>query len=230
MRPFGHTEAREERDDHIMAIPSPLQEAWERYPPVTEYTLHQELLEKATSLLRPLRPTLEQLHRHVFATPHHDDARAGAHLGLFITAGYQLLQQKTIVFPLAMPHLHCLGWRLRNKHLVIDGVVGRDCGRGSMGDLTINGRAHARAGEAMIGRFTNNGETEMDTTFSMIGVYTGQPIAHPELLLGSYNGAWNIAKERHRPFLRDIRYPHNTPYWMFYEKIHTRYSMWKVER
>jgi hypothetical protein len=212
MRPIGHETAREERDNHIASVDERLAEAWahclDRVDNFTIDDSYDETFTAATQLLAPLRPSLMDLHRFLVLTPHHTSPRNDL-LGIFITAGYQLLPQETIVYDLETPHLHNLGRNLYGKHLVIDGSVGASVGELMIGTLTINGMAGSWAGALMVGTLDVCGNA---------GYHVG------EGMYGCNQGVWNVSPSGRALFQRAIMNPRKLSYDDLYQSLYRRYG------
>jgi hypothetical protein len=226
MRPFGHTQAREERAS--LPLDDRLQEVWERYivkndelsskkDAVFSDDLDFALFEYARGIIAPLQPTRSALHHHIIMTLplfRSEECYGGgwlypADLGIFVSAGYQCLPEKEIIYDLETPRLDNIGAFLQGKHLIIDGSAGISVGNHSVGRLTNNGTLRNRAGADMIGHFTNHGIVGYSPAAGMIGCYTNtrRDCPRPELYLGRTNRIWNIPKESRKEFLHDIKNP-----------------------
>jgi hypothetical protein len=224
MRPFGHTDVLETRED-IIPLESRLQKAWKRYRrKVVNKDLLEIYFESALEILSSIRPSLDELHLHLDMTSFDprafdfDGLRLARQLGCFLTAGYQLLPQQEIVHD-RKTYLPYLGAFLEGKHLIIDGAVGASPGYEMIGDLTVNGTVGAYSGERMIGTFTFKGSFGFmftkDGTLGgtpgkeMIGIYR----THSDhVFLGEHGqeiNAWPryTAPVSHEEFLHDIKHP-----------------------
>jgi hypothetical protein len=188
MRPFGHEESRAERK--LDAADTRLQEAWEHY---AQHTLLYDinlLSASAHALLSPLRPSLDALDYLVLRNP---VEAYDPKLGIFLTAGYQLLPEREIRYVLVTPSLSFLGTKLIGKHLIIDGHVGQMAGAWMIGSLTVNGRAGIDCGYDMIGVLTRGGGAVMPD--------------FPPHVIGNAFGRWNIRPSKQAGFLNAITNP-----------------------
>jgi hypothetical protein len=162
MRPFGLEELAKER---ALLNPPPydvLIEEWTRFLELTKngydgsYTdVYGPYFEAGIEVLHNRKPTLLELHAHLLFQYVRDEQTGD--VGVFTSAGYQLLPQQEIRFPFHMPRLELLGSFLSHKRLIIDGTLGNDCGIMMLGDLVINGTVGNFAGGGMVGRLINNG-------------------------------------------------------------------------
>jgi hypothetical protein len=207
MRPFGHTQAREERGVSDFSVDDRLQEAWDAYSRFMRGGAMFMSPHNYAKLLLAFRPSVAALHHLVLKTA--QSSLDGPHMGLFLSAGYALLPQRRIVYDLDTPYLESLGCRLAGKRLVIDGRVGPYCGSGMIGSLTINGAAGPFAGVNMIGVMADN--------TSMTG-------SESNGLLGCFDGEWNIAEDDRRSFLRAIMNPRHLPYETLERQLVERYT------
>jgi hypothetical protein len=174
MRPVGHSEAREGRDDRIEPLDTRVEEAWEMYLRTSLYYKERDwYCKRAMEVLMPVRPSVQQLHR--FIVGKNIDETHDCLLGFFISAGYQLVPERTIVYDLDTPDLDYLGFQLRGKHLIVTGTVGEWVGSEMIGHLTLNGKAREQFGKYMIGCL---GHPDPDA-------YTKRN------LTGTINGQWN---------------------------------------
>jgi hypothetical protein len=138
------------------------------------------------------------LHAHIIHTSQ-DDAFISAALGIFVSAGYQQLPQKRIVYDLVTPKLEFFGLFLKHKHLIIDGVVGAGAGQWMVGHLTNNGTIGEYAGFEMIGTFRNNGSAGQMPGYAVTGYFQDNP-ASP-----MYAGTrWTVPEQLRPAFLHDI--------------------------
>jgi formylmethanofuran dehydrogenase subunit C len=135
--------------------------------------------------------SLQGLHHLILSTPH-DDVHVAKNLGVFVSAGYNLLPDEEIYYDLETPYLSHLGYRLRHKHLIIDGTVNSMLGYAMIGRLTINGTVGVSAGSYMTGTLVNNGATGHDLGKEMIGVLTSNKKMSNDGtgMLGVHNGQW----------------------------------------
>jgi hypothetical protein len=162
MRPFGHTETREGREECIAPLDDRLQEVWEEFITPREWDgfgedeINYSSFACALELLAPLRPSIDALHAHALRV-HDDTALSDVSLGSFITAGYQLLPQKDIVYDLHLPGIYHLGAFLVGKRLTIAGAAGEHTGRGLIGELVVMGETSHHAGHGMFGVLRNHG-------------------------------------------------------------------------
>jgi hypothetical protein len=232
MRPFGHTEAKEEREMEVVA--EQLQELFSRYrerikdPPAMGWSAQYfaSLHQTAMDVLRPVAPTIGQLHRFLLSCPIPYDA----YVSEFITGGYQILPEKTIRYDLHTPGLDRLGWGLEGKHLIVEGELGIDTGSCMQGRLTIIGRVDNDAGHGMHGAFHNRGVCGEYAGMSMVGTfvnhgvamrYAGQGMIGRYIDRGTaynggvdvtgYRGGWGMPLRRRKKFLADLKNPHDLP-------------------
>jgi hypothetical protein len=206
MRPFGHTEAREERK--TSPVDTRLQEAWERIVEIKDDYYSRGIHRLSLDKLLRVRPSLDALHHLIMATSLERPSVSAA-LGLFVSAGYQLAPEREIVYELQTPTLHYLGAFLQDKHLIITGSVGCNAGHGMIGRLTNNGVTKHDAGREMVGILTNNGFADRPGE-GMVGVFEnhGTIIGPGGLgMLGDNRGSWNIQEGKHDSFLADIMNP-----------------------
>jgi hypothetical protein len=205
MRPLGFTETKEGR-----ALSQPdalLQELWHEYHaayhasvsldpgvPLQEYGVPLLFV----SRLNELRPTKEQLYALILRQTHADHYFSCERLGIFVSAGLQLLPEREIVYPLHTPPLLQFGYGLVDKHLIITGSVGMQAGLNMIGDLTILGSAGRYAGDHMVGTHVTNGSSPW-YGFGMIGVisHDGERYPHP----------WNIPDALVDEYCHDITNP-----------------------
>jgi hypothetical protein len=172
MKPLGHTQARDGRDEHFDVNDDRLGDIWKEYLATTPFAV-DDGFSRAMHLLEPLRPSLIDLHRHIFMHDSFVDGRSStrsSQLGTFISAGYQLLPEKRIIYDLRTPRLHHLGSYLVGKHLIIDGEVGDYAGHHMIGMLTNNGHATSGCGAAMVGTVINRGVTGMSCAKGLYGI------------------------------------------------------------
>jgi hypothetical protein len=162
MRPLGHIETREERA--AISVDTRLLEAWERFNAIPHLSGSSAFF-YAEEILRPLRPSLQQL----------DDLLLRAYggeneyLGPFVSAGYQLAPETTIRYSHHTPDLNQLGMRLIRKELIIDGALGDYVGIEMSGDLTINGTVGKMPGCNMVGSLVINGTTGSHPGLDLVG-------------------------------------------------------------
>jgi hypothetical protein len=226
MRPFGLEEAREERDTHIVSPDDRLQKAWLQYRKRIDREDDDflSLYHYAKRILR-FRPSLMALHHHVLMTPYTNDPFVffgrsrdmveSSHLGIFVSAGYQLLPEREIIYDLETPELNYIGAFLKDKHLIITGTVGDNVGLDMMGHLTNTGITGMAAGYRMIGQFINRGRIGTNSGYAMFGCFTNTWRGASDLacgILGSHNNSWNISKKYRAAFLRDIENPRKLSY------------------
>jgi hypothetical protein len=188
MKPFGHTDTREERDAHAYPV---LLDAWEEYRRWTS----DEHFSQAFSLLAGIRPSLSDIDHLILSV--HDasferDANIGADLGFFVSAAYQLVPETVIHYSLHTPYLHYLGFGLCGKQLVIDGAVGNYVGKQLIGHLTINGDTGANPGLLMLGVL--DAPDEKRVSDGVVDLY----------FIGKYHGTWNIPEDLRERFSQDI--------------------------
>jgi hypothetical protein len=167
MRPLGHDGTRAERV--IEPLDTRLVEAWARMRACSSVD-EDRMFRYATTLLGPIRPSVEQLHRLIIEEPPHEGFPATA-FGIFISAGYGLQERDEIVYDLDTPHIDFLGSSIR-KRLVIDGVVGNEAGSSMRGELIINGTVGNHAGRGMIGTCTLNGAAGKFLGVNLVGTLT----------------------------------------------------------
>jgi hypothetical protein len=165
------------------------------------------------------------LHRHALLTSH-PTKTWGAALGCFITAGYSLLPEREIVYPLHTPDLDALGSHLQNKHLIIDGTVGAGVGIEMIGQLTNNGEIGNDPGHSMIGTFTNNGKTGLRPANQLIGRYIDKDKYRFTGYVIGYCRGWSrsIPEASRAAFLRAITNPDALPYADLYESLEEEYG------
>jgi hypothetical protein len=241
MRSFGFDDAREERDS--LPLDDRLQKAWKRYiaknddlcsrKKYTHSDLNPLLFQYARRILAPSRPTVPALHRHIIMTLPLFESDAGhregwlypADLGIFVSAGYQCLPEKEIIYDLDTPGLDGLGFLLHGKHLIIEGRAGDNVGECMVGRLTNNGELGGNAGIDMIGHFMNHGTLGHSPATSMIGCYTNMRRGTPAAMIfrGKQNRTWSIPKAQRAAFLRDIENPANLSYNSLSDKLAERY-------
>jgi formylmethanofuran dehydrogenase subunit C len=173
----------------------------------------------------PIQPSIAQLHHHILVTQHHDPVVSNT-LGIFISAGYQLLPEREIVYDLDTPRLNCIGLDLEGKHLIIDGNIGAAACSQMIGDLTINGRAGPETGYQMIGSLTVNGFARGNVGHMMIGRLKNNGhitgIAG-ECMLGENDGRWNIGNRRTQ-FSHDLTNPLGLSHYELQSLIVREYS------
>jgi hypothetical protein len=162
------------------------------------------------------------LHHLIIAASLEDDSYF-TRLGAFVSAGYQLLPQRDILYDLQTPHLSYLGMFLKDKHLIITGSVGDRVGYLMRGSLTNEGVARFSFGDAMMGRLTNAGTMEHGGGNDMIGILrntgtagnlgdmmigvledNGTSSTRGRIMLGNNCGSWNIPEHNRASFLIDI--------------------------
>lgn len=204
MKPFGHTNARGERTSLNALDLLPVWEAFmhdeiRRRASYDEDYTRQELYAKATAMLAPTMPTLDALHRLALAaTP-----ERWSSLGIFMSAGYQLVPERTIRYDLDLPKLSFLGINLCGKHLIIDGS------------------AYSYVGAWMIGTLEIRGTAGSDVGYAMTGAYRGNPSAIA--VVGDNNGKWNVAEKHRAAFLHAITNPERLTYKALHDSIIHRY-------
>jgi hypothetical protein len=150
---------------------SALDAAWERYHErCKNYPAPDGRFSQAMSLLSGVPLSMAALKQHIIK------AYAGRpttyfELGLFASAGFQLLPERDIVYDLDTPNLYGVGAFLYGKRLVIDGSVGQSAGSCMRGELVLNGETDAYAGLQMIGLLINNSPSFASPGHLMIGEY-----------------------------------------------------------
>jgi hypothetical protein len=214
MRPLGHDGARAEREERIAPVNARLQEAWDRYRSKRAYPYNDYFdVLIAAAFLDSVRPSIHDLH-HLIIT---SDVRGRrAHLGPFVTAGYQLQREEEIVYDLDTPDLHRIGTFLIGKRLIINGTLGDNVGQRMIGDLIVNGRVGGCAGQFMVGNLHLPGSCGDHTGRRMHGTITtyGHLDAGEEMM-GEKDGVWTMPRDSmpvpsersRRQFLEDIRNP-----------------------
>jgi hypothetical protein len=240
MRPFGHTEAKTEREACIVPVDTRLQEASRKYfSSIERYNPYDDNLEQyrfARRLLRPLQLSVSDLHHFVLThftslddlSAKYDYDIYGSDLGIFMSAGYQLLPQKRIVYDLHLPHIDCLGAFLREKELRITGHAGNGVGQRMIGKLTNDGRVGDNAGYRMIGRFDNRGTHGENIGIGMIGQFIS---ASDDDVAGEFTGKWNDnwrlsawMRMQRKEFLRESKNPKGRSYEECYDRLKRRYA------
>jgi hypothetical protein len=207
-----------ERDEHITPIDDRLLKAWDCYSRKQSFYLIKEYDAFASELLGPIRPPLSHLHHCILSILRSSDdvSHIGWMLGVFVSAGYRFVPEEVIRYDLHTPEIHHLGYRLRGKHLVIDGTVGQSVGCEMIGALTVNGAAGKAAGLRMIGTFTNNGVLGDSPAECMRGVFsdnTGAILRSPYPFLGIHNDRLEgIAAKEKAMFLHAITNPGDLDY------------------
>jgi hypothetical protein len=237
----------EMRDNSIASPNERLQHAWEQFMDIVEHDGHlapnPQLHRHAMRLCQKAQPTMIDLHHLILTTDYVDNAFMGLRrlltgekssaiegnlLGMFVSAGYQLLPQEEISYPFSTPELSSLGYLLKGKRLVIDGVVGNNIGDHMIGTLVNNGSVGAGAGEGMIGTFINNGAAEYGAGQQMIGVFinTDKKIRGAGInLLGKYNQQWKGVPPKQRDrFLEEITNPRGLSYQRLRNQLQKRYA------
>jgi hypothetical protein len=234
MRPFGHTEAKRERIAHVEAVDDDLRMAFKEYARDHQYTFELKFKD-ALKLLRPLSPSLRSLHR--FALSEFDSLASvndrygndydivGAHLGIFLSAGYQSLAEECIVYDLHLPHLDCLGAFLSGKRLVITGTTGNETGHDMLGTLVNEGVVGEDAAYAMIGRFENRGRCNGSVGINMFGALTSvERDTVASSFIGRANDVWQrVNPEACEQFLRDVENPDGLSYDELRVSLYQRY-------
>jgi hypothetical protein len=253
MRPFGYDAVREERES-VVSLDTCLETAWQKYlarrerimeeveasnylpfnwrDVVDSSEMNRTLYRHAKQLLRPLHLSLAVLHHHLLMThplllakEDHISEDSGD-LGLFVSAGYQLLEQREIVYDLDMPELHNLGAYLNRKHLIIRGNAGDNVGWRMVGTLTNEGSIGDKAADRMIGHFINH-ERVGDSSGTIYGTFsnTWRGIRERPDVFGRDNTRWNDILVEDRPaFLRDITNPTRLSYERLKDKLLWRYG------
>jgi hypothetical protein len=230
MRPFGHDGAREERDARIVPLDDRLQKAWAQYraDAIHPITSNGEFL-RAIGILEPIRPSCAQLHAFILRASFEKWWMRSA-LGCFISAGYQLLPEKEIIYDLDTPDLNLLGFFLSDKRLIIDGRVNEHAGNHMIGELVINGVAGPYAGYKMIGTLAVHGRAENHFGAQMIGEYLGSFVQMPSMI-GRMNGIWSRGDALWMPeaptrerFCDDIDNPSHASHSLLYEHLTKTYG------
>jgi hypothetical protein len=152
-------------------------------------------------------------------------------VGLFVSAGYQVLPTREIVYDLELPQLDSLGAFLEHKRLVIRGSTGSNTGDSMLGVLVNEGEVGPFAGMWMIGRFDNRGTHGRDLALEMFGHYSCGT-SHPDcemfdFFIGRWNDSWNIrdpTPERKKRFLVDIAHPRGWMYEARHDWLKRRYA------
>jgi hypothetical protein len=229
MRPLGHNAARGERDASILPPDDALEEAWREYQNIRGYILvsWDAYWEFASDALHSADVSLRSIER--FLVLHQ---RADPILGIFLSACYQKVPEKTIVYGPQCPRVDFLGYRLQGKHLIIDRDVGICTGAYLLGDLTINGSAGMNAGFMMVGTLTVSGNVSGHFGQGLIGAFADRRPASfhsslPQTVLGFDDGTWRSGgleritrlygvDGRRERFLRDIAQAQESP-----DDIHT---------
>jgi hypothetical protein len=209
MRPAGFTEARTERDDALTPLDSRLQQAWERFSrhdiSYEPWYWENHLKEIAERMLDSSISVREVERFILYHAPSHNCERFSA----FITAAYQRSDQATIVYPLHTPEIDALGMYLRDKHLIIEGEVGRNVGAYMIGSLTINGIAGPRAGHRMHGSLYANVAVDAPG-LDMLGKKVLRSLS------GESDTVWTVPEHLRTSFLEETRervqeWHHSTP-------------------
>jgi hypothetical protein len=230
MKPLGHDTARMERDDRIVPLDARLDEAWSQYRAEEIHpTSGVDEFHRAMRILEPLQPSLPQLHAFLLRASLEKKTMEFT-LGCFVSAGYQLLPEKEIVYDLDTPELNCLGFLLSGKRLIIDGRVNEDTGNHMVGELVVNGVVGPCAGFKMIGNLTVHGHAESDAGEKMIGEFRSRIYCVPSMI-GRANGVWTRGASRWTPdrwtkkrFFDDIAHPCHTSRFLLYEHLTTVYG------
>jgi hypothetical protein len=237
MRPFGHTEVREERDDRIVPLDDRLTEAWEtfisrsderHFASMGNFVLPEEDFSFAQHATRDVDVTVNQVHRF-FLSGKMGDA-SGRAVGLFLSACYANAPDTEIVYDFYTPGMVCLGYRLSGKHLINNGVVGEHLGEKMMGRLTNNGVAGDLSGFRMIGTYNNAGHVRSTPGIDMIGAITTRryPVRlyrRHDRFTGKCNKRWyNVSPHRREEFLRMAENPSDLSYNALYDKLSRKYG------
>jgi hypothetical protein len=216
MRPLGHQAVREEREEQIVTN-TPLEVAWSRISVPYPFVSSKSII----PLMEEIRPSVQQLHECVIRVYPTLDMCTRSSFGNFITAGYQRVPDRTIVYDLVTPLLDNIGANLYGKRLVIDGVVGDCTGYGMIGTLIINGTTGGYAGGEMIGKLDVRPGGHAAHSLRddirwfgagkgagagarMVGVLVGGDAHAGVGMRGKKNGRWNISRWRRRKFIKDI--------------------------
>jgi hypothetical protein len=210
MRPFGFGGSREGRDAKTAKVDPRLQETLDDYL-IAEYRTRWSNARDwdgyhahALDALSLAEPSLSELHALVMQNQECKIDDYKSLLGVFLSAGYQSLPEREIVYDLIMPSIERLGFLLAGKRLVIDGDAGSYAGERMCGELVVNGSVGDEAGHSMIGHLTINGTAGDDAGYDMIGVYTGGDPKEQPYLLGKHNGVWNIKPALRKRFLKIV--------------------------
>jgi hypothetical protein len=191
VKPLGHDGARTEREDTVIRYTDRLRDAFQEYWDVYgRYCLAPSIVE-AKCILEHIKPPREELDHFLASQTRHD-----AHLGAFLTAGYQFLKEREIVYDFDTPEIHYLGYMLKDKHLIINGTAGHAVGQSMHGELTINGAVGEFAGYQMIGTCTIRGVATDRLGINMRGeafdLRTHSGDADWRGMVGVRNGRWRI--------------------------------------
>jgi hypothetical protein len=249
MKPFGHTDVREGRDADISPLDEEMDAVWTRYCARQYYDFDMGPFEFARALLAGIPLSTSLLERHIIRTSisHPDDTPQS--LGFFVSAGYQLLPEQRIVYPLNTPWLYFLGHGLFMKELVITGSVGPYAGSSMVGTLVNQGELGIKGGVDMIGHLRNEGKAGDLLGHRMAGtlINTGEAqevgvamIGYQENLNSPLQGrtqSWTLKSSMERllfrkeplgrtkkRFLRDIENSNRISHYALWDKIREDYT------
>jgi hypothetical protein len=209
-------------------------------------------VQKAQSLLAPLRPSCSELHSFIIrssayiaqlANTHPLENHVWAAFGLFITGGYALLPEREIVYDLETPDIRFLGYGLKEKHLIVNGLSGQHTGMRLCGELTINGTVGFGTGNLLVGKITCNGDASSSCGNYMIGeltvtneietnnfgtgmigrLHTLARSKRGRQMLGEHNGSWNILPWQRKRFAEDLTHLDEYDGETLYRKFHETY-------
>jgi hypothetical protein len=207
MRPLGHDNARVERDDHMPPPDERLQDAWTRHLCYLDW-YRPSNFSSAHSSLAALHLSQTTLEEFILRTPI-KNADEGEALGVFLSAGYALLPQRTITYALHTPHIHYFGYCLM-KNLVITGMLGKSIGTNMVGSLRNHG-AIENAGYCMIGSLQNRGSIHSIDESFMGRLEEGGKVT------------WQHIKGGKRSFLHAITNPRDLSHEDLYVSLMKRY-------
>jgi hypothetical protein len=160
-RPAGHN-LKMERKDYIKTE-SKLYKVFEKWLYEFDYNewnylnYSDESYNKAVKMIKDIKPTIYEAHSALIAYQDHPKIR---YAGLFVSAVYNLVQDKTIVFDVDLDvDINCFGYRLeKGKTLVNRSKVGGWMGFRASGIVVNYGRAEERMGLGTLGILVNYGK------------------------------------------------------------------------
>jgi hypothetical protein len=250
MRPFGHRHAKAARDARDAPLESPLKDAWEEFSLLKESLTKNRMYELQIERFREYGVSSTDLAAHILSFPEMAiDSDDSLDLGLFVSAGYQALAEREIVYDLHTPWLSFIGYHLKQKHLIITGSVGDFAGGRMLGRLTIKGSAGAYAanglvgtaenygtagkmfGLEMVGHCKNYGRAGYGLAHFQVGILTTNRPCEPRGLFGTVNGewyepsSWHILPSLRQHFIEEMEHIAENPWPVDREKMLQRYEV-----
>jgi hypothetical protein len=196
-RPAGHN-LKMERKDYIKTE-SKLYKVFEKWLYEFDYKewnyliYSDESYNKAVKMIKDIKPTIYEAHSALIAYQDHPKIK---YAGLFVSAVYNLVQDKTIVFDVNLDvDINCLGYRLeKGKILVNRSKVGGWMGFQASGIVVNYGEVGEAMGSRSSGIVVNYGKAGEGMGYEASGIVVNYGRAEESMGLGTLGILVNYGK------------------------------------